>query len=321
MVGRKINGTSVLVTGSAGFIGSHLCEELVATHKCTVVGIDNLFLGRLDNLEGIRDCEDFVQIIGDARNQDLIRTTCKAHKVDIVFHLATQPINHSFVSPNECADVSISSMLGLLEAQRCGYFGKLVNFSTSEVYGDLHERKCFDNPDLLRPLSVYAAGKASADLLLRSYVNTFNNDAYIVRPFNNYGPRQAWKPDLAGLIPNTIVRILSGKKPIIRGTGEQIREFVFVRDCVQEAIQSVDIYEPNQIITVGSSTRRSVKEVVRKICRLMNYEGSVVYEKARIADAMTHRSATSDSDQGCNTSGTAFEDGLMETIEYYKTVS
>ena len=310
----------IFITGATGFIGSHLCEALVTTHKCFVVGVDNLFLGRLDNLQALIDHKDFIQITGDACNQDLLESICKTHKIDLVFHLATQPINHSFVSPIECANISVSSILALLEAQRCGYFKKLVNFSTSEVYGDLSDRECFDNIDILRPLSVYAAGKASADLLLKSYVTAFGNDAYIVRPFNNYGPRQAWKPELAGLIPNTVIRILSGEKPIIRGSGNQVREYVFVRDCVKRAIASVDIYEPNQVFTIGSSTRMSVADVVQKICHLLDYQGDIYYEKARAADAMAHRSETTDNEPIDDSEITLFEDGLIETIEYYKNL-
>ncbi|MBL8121030.1 MAG: NAD-dependent epimerase/dehydratase family protein, partial [Anaerolineae bacterium] len=133
-----------------------------------------------------------------------------------------------------------TGVLNLLELQRAGRFKTLCHFSTSEVYGTaVYEPMDEQHPR--NPTTTYAAGKAAADMAVESYVRMFDVDAFIVRPFNNYGPRQNHKGMLAGIIPLTAWRLLNGIAPEIHGTGQQSRDFIYVSDTVDAVVKLYDV--------------------------------------------------------------------------------
>ena len=317
----ELKGKTVLVTGAAGFIGSHPCDALLEQEECRVIGIDNLSLGDLRNLKKANRYKSFREVIGNAADEELMRELCASEKIDIVFNLATRPINDSFIDPRDCAENSVQIMLTLLELQRKQFLSTIVNFSTSEVYGDLGHQEYFDTRSPMKPLTAYAAGKAASDLIFGSYVASLECRGYTIRPYNNFGPRQAYKPDLAGLIPNTIMRILAGKSPIIRGDGEQIREYVYVHECIDEIIKSFSSWKNGDIVTIGSGCQYSVKEIVNAICDIMRFRGEVLYETSRPADAVMHKSNIKLDAPVKAERKERFYAGLVKTVEYYKNIS
>ena len=143
-------------------------------------------------------------------------------------------------------------------------------------------------------------------------------EGFTIRPFNNFGPRQAFKPELAGVIPNTIVRIIQGKPPIIRGDGMQLREYVYVQDCIDESIQAISNCRDGEIKTIGSGIQITVNEIVESICQMMEYNGPIIHEVSRTADALVHRSEVKVDISVANENKARHKSQMLDTIRYYR---
>ncbi|MEM2914344.1 MAG: NAD-dependent epimerase/dehydratase family protein, partial [Candidatus Bathyarchaeia archaeon] len=221
-----ITGKNALVVGGAGFIGSWIVEKMATYEPEKIIVIDNLFLGKEENLdEAKKHLGNRLKFFKcDATNYDMLKEILwREGPIDVVFNTAVKPLLVSFVDPVDVFRTSSEIVLNLLELQRKGYFDVLIHFSSSEAYGSA-QYVPMDEKHALNPTTPYGAAKAATDLLALSYFITFGNDVRIIRPFNNYGPRQNEKT-YAGVIPTTIKRILSGQPPIIFGDGEQNRDF------------------------------------------------------------------------------------------------
>lgn len=311
-----ICNSTVLVTGGAGFIGSHLVDRLLKEGAKEVIVVDNLFLGSENNLKnslssGAILYKDDIEI---ASSLDYI---FERHSIDIVFNCATKALNYSFVNPKNAFDTNVTGVLNLLEHQRKGSFRTLVHFSTSEVYGSaVYEPMDENHP--INPTTTYAAGKAAADLAVKSYVNMFDLDAFIVRPFNNYGPRQNYKGYLAGIIPITAWRILNGIAPEIHGTGLQSRDFIYVLDTVDAIIKLYPKMQKAESINISTDGQISVKEVIERIVTLMEYKGEIVTKPARGADVECHNASNAKIKAMIDYQLTTFDEGLTETVQWYR---
>ena len=170
----------------------------------------------------------------------------------------------------------------------------------------------------MNPTTTYAAGKVSADMAVRSYVNMFNLDAFIVRPFNNYGPRQNHKGYLAGIIPITIYRILQNMTPEIHGTGLQSRDFIYVLDTVDAIIKLYPKMSSADSVNISSDGQISIKEVIEHIGTLMNYQGLIANKPARQADVECHNASNVKIKSMIDYQLTPFKEGLIDTIQWYK---
>ena len=311
----NIRNSSILVTGGAGFIGSHLVDRLIAEGAKEVIVVDNMFLGNEDNLKdailnGALFYKDDIEITSSL---DYI---FEKHNVDIVFNCATKALNYSFVNPKNAYKTNVNGVLNLLEHQRKGSFKTLVHFSTSEVYGTaVYEPMDENHP--INPTTTYAAGKAAADIAIKSWVNMYNLDAFIVRPFNNYGPRQNYKGYLAGIIPITVWRILNNISPEIHGTGLQSRDFIYVFDTIDAIIKVYPKMKIGDSINISTDNQICVKDLIYKIAEIMNYKGKVLQKKAREADVQTHNASNKKIKKMIEYNLTPFEDGLRETIAWY----
>ncbi|MBD3842270.1 MAG: NAD-dependent epimerase/dehydratase family protein [Campylobacterales bacterium] len=306
----------MLVTGGAGFIGSHLVDRLLDEGAKQVIIVDNLFVGSEDNIKdaiskGTIFYKDDIEITSSL---DYI---FEKHDIDIVFNCATKALNYSFVNPKNAFDTNVNGILNILEHQRKGHFKTLVHFSTSEVYGTAVYEP-MDEKHPINPTTTYAAGKAAADIALNSWVNMFDLDAFIVRPFNNYGPRQNYKGYLAGIIPITTYRILKGISPEIHGTGLQSRDFIYVFDTVDAIIKLYPLMQKAESINISTDGQISMKDVIYKIANLMQYKGEILNKPARGADVECHNASNAKVKSMIDYQLTSFEDGLAKTIAWYK---
>lgn len=313
---RTLAGKTVLVTGGAGFIGSHLVDRLLIEGAEHVVVIDNLFVGSEDNLSEAMTSGKATFYRDDAELATSLDYIFNRHAIDIVFNCATKALNYSFLNPANAFDTNVTVTLNLLEQQRRGAFKTLCHFSTSEVYGSaVYEPMDEHHPR--NPTTTYAAGKAAADLAVESYVRMFELDAMIVRPFNNYGPRQNYRGMLAGVIPITAWRVLTGGVPEIHGDGMQSRDFIYVHDTVDAVVKLFEVLPAGESVNISTDNQITIGELVTRICTTLGYTGDITRKAARQADVLCHNASNEKVHTLIDYSLTDFDTGLKETLDWY----
>ena len=170
------------------------------------------------------------------------------------------------------------------------------------------------------PTTPYAAGKAAADMMVHSFSKVLDLDISIIRPFNNYGPRQNAEGPLAGIIPVTAKRIKNGEKPVINGDGEQTRDFIYVKDTVRGLLLAYEKEESRgKIINLGSGEDMTMNSLLKGICDYMGYTGEWEHRKERTSDV---RNLCANIERARAVLGfepqMKFEDGIKETLDWYK---
>ncbi|MBL6736818.1 MAG: GDP-mannose 4,6-dehydratase [Burkholderiales bacterium] len=317
MLRETLVGQCVLVTGGAGFIGSHLVDKILAEGAQEVIVIDNLFTGDQSNLKKALATGKMTFYLDDAELSTSMEYIFKNHKIDTVFNCATKALNYSFLNPANAFATNVHVILNLLELQRRGLFKTLCHFSTSEVYGSaVYEPMDESHPK--KPTTTYAAGKAAADHAVESYVEMFDLDAFIVRPFNNFGPRQNYKGMLAGIIPITAWRILNDIEPELHGDGLQSRDFIYVHDTVDAVLKLYTLMLPGDAINISTDNQITVAELLSKVCQKMGYRGKTIHKPARKSDVLCHIASNKKIHSMIDYTLTPFEHGLDETLEWYK---
>ncbi len=313
-------GTRLLVTGGAGFIGSSLVDALLADGAERVVVVDTFFLGSETNLEEARQAYgDAVRIYReDAADRYAMQTICRRERPNVVFNLATKALLYSFFNPPGAFRINVDVAETLAELQRAGTYDRLVHVSSSEVYGSARTPRMAEDHLMLAETS-YAAGKGAADLLFASYVNMFQSDIVIVRPFNNFGPRQNTK-EFAGVVPLTVGRLMRGENPVIAGDGSQTRDFTFVADTVRSIMALGAAPEASgQLFNVGSGRETSIREIVDILCELFDHTGGVDAEPRRVADVDRHCADVTRAEQVIGPIAlVGLREGLQQTIAWHE---
>lgn len=313
-----IAGKNILVTGGAGFIGSHLCDALLEKKAKKVVCVDNFFLGKEENLKDALSHENFVLYRDDCRQFGVMQSIIEKEKIEVVFNMATIALNYSFINPLDAYMVNVEIANTLLELMKVKAYKTLIHTSSSEAYGTAQYSPMDENHPT-DPTTPYAAGKAAADLMVHAYEKVTGADISIIRPFNNYGPRQNADGPLAGIIPATARRIKNGEKPIINGDGEQTRDFLYVKDTVRGLILAYEKEASRgQIINLGSGKAISMNALLKEICTYMGYDGEWEHKEGRTSDV---RNLCAGIDRAKNVLGfepqMEFEEGIRETLDWY----
>lgn len=312
----NVKNKSVLVTGGAGFVGSHLVDELLNCGNRVIV-VDDFSLGKRENLP--EENESLVIYEGDVSNYYFINSILDTEEIDVVFNLATISLPVSLINPFLTFSVNVKMTRNLCELLRKGRYNRLIQFSSSEAYGSAVHVP-MDEKHPLNATTPYAASKASSDLLVLSYCRTFDVNAVILRPFNIYGPKQN-AGQYAGITPKVITNILNNRKIIITGDGKQSRDFTYVSDVVNAVIL---LQKKNNlrgiVINVGNGINYSMNDWVNSILTLCKKDVPVVYDSQRRADVMCHKADIQLAQQLIRYKPTVcVKDGLFKTIEWYSS--
>ena len=310
----------VLITGGAGFIGSHLVDRLLAAGAERIIVVDDYFLGSDANLQHARDVggDRLVVYRDDARDPRLMAEVLRRDQPTVIYNLATRALLYSFLNPATAFDVNTDIAATLGDLLRAGTYEKLVHVSSSEVYGTAVVAPMDESHPLL-PETSYAAGKAGADLLLASYVRMFDLNISTVRPFNSYGPRQN-REGLAALIPLTIDRLRQGLRPVVQGDGHQTRDFLYVDDTARLLFAAGNADLPHgTVLNVASGVETSVLDIVTTLCHIFGVEADIDHEPARPADVRRHWANTSRARQALPGTDALvnLQEGLRRTVEWY----
>jgi len=254
----------VLVTGGAGFIGSHLVERLLAEEEVAeAVVLDNMVNGNPENLAAVEGDPRFVLIRGDVLDLGTVEAACRG--VQVVFHLACLGVRHSLHAPAENDRVNAEGTMNLLRAAAAADVDRFVYVSSSEVFGTARYAP-MDEFHPTWPETVYGASKLAGEAYTRAFFRTHHFPTVIVRPFNTYGPRSHFEGDSGEVIPRTIVRVLCGRSPIVFGDGEQTRDFLHVTDTVRALTGLV-----RQDAAVGGTVNvgYGAEVTINELCRMI----------------------------------------------------
>lgn len=274
-----LSGKKVLVTGSEGFIGSHLTERLVELGaEVTALVQYNSFnnWGWIDTFD--KNIKSNINVVtGDIREYDGMKRIIKGH--DVVFHLAALiAIPYSYLSPMAYVRTNIEGTTNVLEACREYDVQKIIHTSTSETYGTALYVP-MDEKHPMQGQSPYSASKIGADKIAESFYKSFNMPIATIRPFNTYGPRQSAR----AVIPTIISQILSGKNEIKLGSLTPTRDFNYVKDTAEAFIKIAESDKTiGQVINAGSNYEISIGDTVNKIIEIIGKNIKIICDDERI---------------------------------------
>jgi len=310
--------TTILITGGAGFIGSCFVKHMIAEHPdYKIINLDALtYCGNIENLDDIKANPNYTFIHGNICDKNLVRDLIK--EVDYVVNFAAEThVDNSISNPEIFIETNVQGTLNLLQASKEIGVEKYLQVSTDEVYGALGKTGYFYETTPLAPNSPYSASKASADMLVRAYHNTYGLPALITRCSNNYGPYQY--PEK--LIPFFISKLLKDEKVPVYGDGLNVRDWLYVYDHCKAIDIVLHKGKIGEVYNIGGHNEKTNLEITHLILETMGKDESYI---EYVTDRLGHdrRYAISNdkitSELGWKPSVT-FEEGIKMTIDWYIT--
>lgn len=308
----------ILITGGAGFIGSHLAEKLAYKHE--VIILDNM-----DPYYDVRIKKENIKIVEskgakfilcDVTNYDFIEKIIKENAIEIIFHEAARPgVRYSIKDPFLPNEVNVIGTLNILKASLDTDVKKVINASSSSVYGNV-EYLPFDENQPTLPISPYAVSKLAAEHYCRVFHEVYGLKTISLRYFTVYGPRM--RPDLA--IPIFTKSILNNELPIIFGNGEQTRDFTYIDDIVDANLKILKTNRADgEVLNIGSGRRVTINYMIDTLKNLLNSDIKSEYVDPVKGDA---RDTLANIDKAEKLIGyepkTSLEEGLIKFIGWYK---
>jgi len=303
-----IKNKLIVVTGGAGFIGSHIAEELSEDND--VIVIDNLYAGKIENVPpnvrfiqaDIRDYKSIAELISQA---------------DYVFHeAALVSVVESVERPLLTEEINVLGTLNILKALSDGH-GKLVFASSAAVYGD-NQNLPLKESEKPKPLSPYGITKVSAEYYCKVFYELYGVPTVSLRYFNVFGERQGYN-QYAGVISIFINRALKGEPLIIYGDGRQTRDFIYVKDVVKANILAAESSRANgKVFNVARGERTTIVELALKIIDATNSPSSIIFDKPRPGDIKHSQADISEIRKLGFKPGYSLEEGLLKTVKWYR---
>ena len=306
---------TILVTGGAGFIGSHLCEKLLQQGNY-VICLDNLFTGSKKNIEHLLNNKNFEFIRHDITEEIKL-------EVNQIYNLAcpASPVHYQFnpIKTIKTSVLGITNMLGLAKRVKA----RILQASTSEVYGDplMHPQKeeYWGNVNPIGIRSCYDEGKRVAETLMMDYHRQNNVDTRIIRIFNTYGPRMSEND--GRVVSNFIVQALKGKDITIYGDGLQTRSFCYVDDLVKGMISLMEKENYFEPVNVGNDGEFTIKELAEQVIELTKSKSKIIYKDLPSDDPTKRKPDLTRAKKELGYEPTIkLKDGLIKTIEYFKNI-
>ena len=311
-----IKGKNILVIGGAGFIGSHVVDELIKEDVKSIIIFDNFCRGTRENIEeSLKDKRvRLFEIGGDIQQTDILDIAVK--ESDAVIHLAALWLLQCYEFPRSAFDVNIRGTFNVLESCRNNNIERLVYSSSASVYGDavelpMTEEHPFNNR------TFYGATKIAGEAMCRAFNERYKIPYVGLRYMNVYGPRQDYKGTYIAVIMKILDRIDSGLPPIVYGDGSQSYDFVFVSDVAQSNVQALKSDASDKFYNIGSGISTSIEEVCEMLLDLTGSKLKIQYEPAGLT-FVTNRIGSTDSaekDLGFRYK-TELKDGLLKLIEW-----
>jgi UDP-glucose 4-epimerase len=300
-----------LVTGGAGFIGSHLVERLIE-QGASVRVLDNLASGTLDNLDAVRARISFIE--GDLRDREIVRHA--AHGTRVIFHQAAiSSVQRSIEDPRTTLEVNITGTLNVVEAARDAGCQRVVFASSAAIYGDAPE---LPKTEAMapNPLSPYAISKLAGEQLCSVFTRVHGLETVALRYFNVFGPRQYPSSPYSGVISRFLLALQTGQSPVIYGDGEQTRDFVYVGNVVAANLQAA--HAPGaagRVFNVASGEAVTLNALLQSMAESMGVEVQACHQPGRLGDI---RHSLADVEEARKALGyvvnVPLKAGLMQTV-------
>lgn len=322
---------NILITGGAGFIGSHLVRRFINDHpNYRIVNFDQLtYAGNLDNLQDIKDAPNYVFVHGDIENAEQVKSVFETYAIDHVIHCAAEShVDRSILDPLAFVRTNVLGTCLLLNQARESWKDQLgdklfYHVSTDEVYGELGDEGLFTEETPYAPRSPYSASKASSDHFVRAYHHTYGMPVVISNCSNNYGPNQF--PEK--LIPVMIQNIKDSKPLPVYGKGENIRDWLYVEDHVDAMHTIFHNGKLGETYNIGGNNEWKNIDLVKKLCQLgdehLNREPGtseklISFVKDRAGHDLRYAIDASKMEQELGWSPSVdFEGGMRKTFAWY----
>ncbi len=308
---------TILVTGGAGFIGSHLCKFLLEKNNNKIICLDNFFTGRVKNIKELEGNPNFKVIAHDITKP--LNGIIKEH-IDEIYNLAcpASPIHYQF-DPIETIKANTVGVVNVLEFAKVNG-AKVLQASTSEIYGDPEVQPQTEdykgNVNTLGPRACYDEGKRVAETLMMDYHRKFKLPISIIRIFNTYGPNM--DSDDGRVVSNFITQALKNERLTIYGDGKQTRSLCFVSDLINGIYKMMNSRETGPI-NLGNPDEKSIMEIAEQIVKLTGSKSEFVFKTLPVDDPLRRKPSITKAKNLLNWEPqVTFEDGMKKTIDYFK---